>query len=209
MENQKQIKIGFAICGSFCTHAKVIQPIIDLIEMGVDVYPILSDNAATMDTRFGLSSEYILKLEEITGHEVQTKIVETEQIGPNKSYDALIVAPCTGNTMAKMANAITDTAVLMAIKATLRNNRPVILGIATNDALGLNLKNLGILMNTQNVYFIPFAQDDYRGKPASLVAKMELITKALEQALLGIQIQPVLYQNESKINTELGIISHL
>lgn len=192
METLKNIKIGYAICGSFCTLSQMFDPIKKLIEEGAEVFPIMSKNAATIDTRFGEAKSFIEKFEKITSHTVQTKINETELIGPNNPYDALIVAPCTGNTLAKMANGISDTAVLMAIKASLRNNRPVILAIATNDGLGLNLKNLGVLINTRNVYFVPFGQDDFKKKKNSLVAKMDRIYETLISALNSKQIQPIL-----------------
>lgn len=189
-------KIGFAVCGSFCTIAKVFEPITRLIAAGAEVYPIMSHNAATIDTRFGKAKDFRDKLEQLTGHTVQTKIEETEQIGPHRLYDILVVAPCTGNTMAKLAGAITDTSVLMAIKATLRNGDPVVLAIATNDGLGLNLKNFGVLMNTHNVYFVPFGQDNYKKKRNSLVAKMDFIYDTILEALEGRQIQPVLVEYE-------------
>lgn len=192
MGTLNNIKIGFAVCGSFCTIGKMFEPIKKLIEEGADIFPIMSKNAYTISTRFGTSEDFKNKFEELTGHEVQTKISETELIGPKNLYDALIVAPCTGNTLAKMANAITDTAVLMAIKATLRNNKPVILALASNDALGLNLKNIGTLMNTRDVYFVPLGQDNYIKKKNSLVADMSLIYNTLTEALEGRQIQPVL-----------------
>lgn len=188
----KNIKIGYAITGSFCTFQDIKEPLKKLISEGAEVFPIMSEHAATIDTRFGKAEDFIKEIEAITGHTVQTKIEETELIGPHNPYDALIVAPCTGNTFAKLANAITDTSVLMAIKASLRTVRPVILAIATNDGLGLNMKNLGVLMNTENVYFVPFGQDNYQKKKNSLVARMDLIFDTLIDALKGKQIQPVL-----------------
>lgn len=192
MKELENIKLGFALSGSFCTFNDIFNPMKKLIDEGAEVFPIMSENASTINTRFGDSKEFIKRLEELTGKDVQTKIEETELIGPNNSYDALIVAPCTGNTFAKMANAITDTSVLMAIKATLRNNKPVILAIASNDALGFNLKNLGILMNARNVYFVPFGQDNYKVKRNSLVSNMNLIYDTLILALKGEQLQPIL-----------------
>lgn len=187
-------KIGFAICGSFCTIGKVFNQIEKLINNGAKVFPIMSLNASTIDTRFGKAEDFINRLEKLTGNEVQTKIEETEPIGPHKLYDILVVAPCTGNTMAKLANAVTDTAVLMAIKATLRNAYPVVIAIATNDGLGLSLKNFGTLMNTRNIYFVPFGQDNYRTKKNSLVAKMDLIYDTVTNALEQTQIQPVIVE---------------
>ena len=152
----------------------------------------MSKHASEIDTRFGKAEDFKSKLEQITGHLVDSRINETEPIGPKNLYDALIVAPCTGNTLAKLANGITDTGVLMAIKASLRNANPVVLGIATNDALGLNLKNLGTLINAKNIYFVPFGQDNYEKKPNSLVAKMDLIYDTLIKALDNEQIQPLI-----------------
>lgn len=187
-------KIGFALCGSFCTMDRVFDSLQKLILNGADVYPIMSHNAYTIDTRFGKAEDFIKRLEDITGHKVQTKIEETEPIGPKKLIDMLVVAPCTGNTLGKLANAITDTAVLMAIKATLRNCRPVVLAIATNDGLALNFKNFGTLMNTRNVYFVPFGQDNHITKTNSLVAKMDLIYDTVKEAMEGKQIQPLIIQ---------------
>jgi dipicolinate synthase subunit B len=186
------VKVGFAISGSFCTIGKIFQSIRDLVNEGACVYPIMSKNASSISTRFGTSEEFLAKLKDITGNEIATEISETEPIGPKNLYDALIVAPCTGNTMAKMANAITDTSVLMAIKATLRNNKPVILAIASNDGLGLNMKNIGTLINTRHVYFVPFGQDNYAIKEKSLVSKMDLIYDTLMSALVGKQLQPII-----------------
>ncbi|QUI23032.1 dipicolinate synthase subunit B [Vallitalea pronyensis] len=196
MKALEGIKIGFAVCGSFCTIAKVFEPIKRLMDDGAEVYPMMSVNAASIDTRFGKAEDFKKELETITGNPIQTKIEETEQIGPQKLYDILVVAPCTGNTMAKLANAITDTSVLMAMKATLRNAYPVVIAIATNDGLGLNLKNFGVLMNTEHVYFVPFGQDNYKKKKNSLVAKMDLIYDTILEALEGRQIQPVLVEYE-------------
>lgn len=188
----KNIKIGYAISGSFCTFKNIIEPLKKLITEGAEVFPIMSEHASTIDTRFGKAKDFIEQIEAITGHTIQTKIEETELIGPNDPYDALIVAPCTGNTFAKLANAVTDTSVLMAIKATLRNSKPVILAIATNDGLGLNLKNIGVLINTENIYFVPFGQDNYSKKKNSLVARMDMIYETLLCALKDKQIQPIL-----------------
>lgn len=192
MKSLENLKIGFAVCGSFCTIEKIFESVIKLVNEGAIVYPIFSENASSIKTRFGDPDDFIDKIEEITGNKVMNKISETEKIGPNNMLDAIIVAPCTGNTIAKMANGITDTAVLMATKATLRNMKPVILGIATNDALGLNLKNLGTLINTKNVFFIPFGQDNYKVKVNSLVAQMNLTYDTLINALEGKQIQPII-----------------
>ncbi|TCK97949.1 dipicolinate synthase subunit B [Natranaerovirga hydrolytica] len=192
MKALENVKIGFVITGSFCTIPKVFTEIEKLIHMGADVYPIMSENVTSIDTRFGTAKENMEKLRKITGKEILTQINETELIGPNKSVDILVVAPCTGNTMAKLANGITDTAALMAIKATIRNDLPVVIAIATNDALGLNLKNLGTLMNTKGIYFVPFGQDNWDKKPRSLVADINQLSNTIIKAIEGTQVQPVL-----------------
>ncbi|TCT15041.1 dipicolinate synthase subunit B [Natranaerovirga pectinivora] len=192
----ENIKIGFVITGSFCTIPQIFEEMKRLIEMGATIFPIMSENSISMDTRFGTAEDNMNKFREITGNEIQTKINETELIGPNKPYDMLVVAPCTGNTMAKLANAITDTAALMAIKATLRNSMPVVLAISTNDGLGLNLKNLGTLMNTRGLFFVPFGQDNYRKKPRSLVADLNKLPETILEALEDRQLQPVIITYE-------------
>ncbi|GKX31806.1 dipicolinate synthase subunit B [Vallitalea longa] len=194
MKELEGMKIGFALCGSFCTMDRIFDPLKQLVENGADVYPIMSNNAYTIDTRFGNAKDFVKRLEDMTGHKVQTKIEETEPIGPKKLIDMLVVAPCTGNTLGKLANAITDTSVLMAIKANLRNCRPVVIAIATNDGLALNFKNFGTLMNTRNIYFVPFGQDNHVSKKNSLVAKMDLIYDTVKEAKEGRQIQPVIIQ---------------
>jgi dipicolinate synthase subunit B len=192
MKPFENIKIGFVVTGSFCTIPQIFEQMEKLIEMGAQVYPIMSENASSIDSRFGTAEDNIKKIEDVTGHKILNKINETELIGPNKPYDILVVAPCTGNTIAKLANAITDTAALMAIKATLRNSLPVVLSIATNDALGLNMKNLGVLMNTRGLFFVPFGQDNYKTKPRSLVADLDQLADTIINALAEKQIQPVL-----------------
>lgn len=188
----KDVRIGFALTGSHCTLGEVVGEVRRLISEGAEVTPVVSPSVDTTDTRFGTAEYWKNLLEEITGRKVINTIPGAEPIGPQKLLDALIIAPCTGNTMAKLANAITDTPVLMAAKATLRNQRPVILAIATNDGLGLNAKNLGILLNTKNVYFVPFGQDNPGQKPNSLVARMDLILETTIAALAGRQLQPLL-----------------
>ncbi len=188
----KGVRIGFALTGSHCTLGEVVGEVRRLISEGAEVTPVVSPSVDTTDTRFGTAEYWKNLLEEITGRKVINTIPGAEPIGPQKLLDALIIAPCTGNTMAKLANAITDTPVLMAAKATLRNQRPVILAIATNDGLGLNAKNLGILLNTKNVYFVPFGQDNPGQKPNSLVARMDLILETTIAALAGRQLQPLL-----------------
>ena len=186
------LKIGFALSGSFCTFDRVIAQIEALVGAGAAITPILSFNAAALDTRFGKAEDFKTKLRELTGHEPLTTLTEVEPIGPKKLFDALVIAPCTGNTAAKLANGITDTPVLMAAKSHLRNGRPVIIAISTNDALGINLQNIGKLMVMKHIYFVPFGQDDAAKKPNSCVADMTKIAETVEYALAKEQIQPVL-----------------
>jgi dipicolinate synthase subunit B len=186
------LKIGFALTGSSCNFSKVFPIIEDLAKKGVDIYPIISHAVDTFDTRFGTAEEWKIRLKEITGKELIKTIVEAEPVGPKLKLDVLVVAPCTGNTTAKLANAITDTPVTMACKAHLRNQRPLVLAVATNDGLGANAKNIGLLLNTKNVYFVPFGQDDPFNKPNSLIAKFEKIEETILAALEGKQLQPVL-----------------
>ncbi len=184
--------VGFALCGSFCTFSKAIKEMKRLVEMGYRVLPIMSQNAYSTDTRFGKSEDIISEIEGITGNKIIHTITEAEPIGPKKMCDLLIVAPCTGNTLAKLANGITDTSVTMAVKSHLRIGRPVLLSIATNDGLGASAQNIGRLLNTKNVYFVPFGQDDPFKKPKSLVADFSQLEKSAEKAFEGMQFQPVL-----------------
>jgi dipicolinate synthase subunit B len=191
----EKVKVGFAVTGSYCTFEKIIPEISRLVSEGADVLPIMSYNTVNYDTRFGEAKNFVEKVKLITGKEVICTMTDAEPVGPMNLTDIMVIAPCTGNTMAKLANAITDTPVLMAVKAHLRNGKPVVIGISTNDGLGMNAKNLGMLMNTKNMYFIPFRQDQPISKPNSLVAKMELIIPTIIEALKGKQIQPVLLGN--------------
>lgn len=184
-------KIGLALTGSSCNFDKVFPEIEKLAEQGVDIYPIISQAVDTFDTKFGKAEEWKEKLRKITGKELITTIVDAEPVGPKLKLDILIVIPCTGNSIAKLANAITDTPVTMACKAHLRNQKPLVLGIATNDGLGGNAKNIGLLLNTKNVYFIPFRQDNPIDKPNSLVAEFEMLLPTIEKALDSKQIQPI------------------
>lgn len=184
--------MGFCLCGSFCTFAKVIPEIEKLVREGYDVFPIMSHTAYTTDTRFGKAEDFIRQIETICDRRIISTIPEAEPIGPRKLLDALIIAPCTGNTAAKLACGITDTSVTMAAKAHLRNARPLIIAISTNDGLGINLKNIGTLTVLKNVYFVPYGQDDSQKKPNSLVADMEKIMPTLKSALRKKQLQPVL-----------------
>ncbi len=188
----KDKTIGFAMTGSFCTFKSVVREIEHLAETGAKIMPIMSQTAYTTDTRFGKASDFVKEIEAITGQKVIYTIHDAEPIGPKNLLDALIIAPCTGNTIAKLACGITDTSVTMAAKATLRNQKPVILAVSTNDGLGGSGKNIGLLLNTQNIYFVPYRQDDPVKKINSLVADMPQITETLRVALSGIQLQPVI-----------------
>lgn len=188
----KGVKIGWALTGSFCNFEFVFPHIESTVKEGADIYPIVSYSVDSFDTRFGKAEEWKNKLKEITGKDIISTIVDAEPVGPQLKMDIMIVAPCTGNTIAKLANAITDTPVTMACKAHLRNQRPLVLAIATNDALGGNAKNIGLLLNTKNVYFVPFGQDAPIGKPNSMIANFDKIKATLEEALKGKQIQPIL-----------------
>lgn len=183
--------IGYAFCGSFCTHKRSIQELQKLKSQGYDILPIMSDNVYNTDTRFGTSKDLIKKVEEITGNKVIHTIVDAEPLGPKISLDALIISPCTGNTLAKMARGITDTAVTMAAKAHLRSDRPLVLALCSNDALSANLQNISILLERKNVFFVPMRQDDPRGKPHSLVCEFSLLDSTFKGALERKQIQPL------------------
>ena len=182
--------IGFAITGSFCTHEKAICTIKSLTEK-YNVLPILSENVYLTDTRFGKSKDLVSALEEITKNKVINSIVKAEPIGPKNLVDVLVVAPCTGNTLSKITNAITDTTVTMAVKSHLRCNKPVIIGLSSNDSLGNNFVNIGKLFNNKNIFFVPMVQDDYINKPNSLVCDFSLIEKTINLAITKTQIQPV------------------
>ena len=183
--------IGFALCGSFCTFGKVL-PVMKKLTESYNVIPIMSFNAYATDTRFGKAEDFIREITDICGNEIIHSIFAAEPIGPKKLLDALIIEPCTGNTLAKLAAGVTDSVVTMACKAQLRNDRPVVLALATNDALSGNAKNIGALLERRNIYFVPFGQDDPEKKPASLVADMTKIEPAMLLALEGRQLQPLL-----------------
>lgn len=185
-------KIGIAFTGSFCTYKRIFEELEKLIKEGAEVYTIFSNAAQTIDSRFGKSEDFIKKATELTGKKPILTIPEAEPIGPKAYLDALVIFPCTGNTIAKLANGITDGPVLMAAKAHLRNEKPLILSISTNDALGMNMKNIGLLLNSKNIYFIPFGQDDFVKKPNSLIAHTEMIIPTVEAAMEGKQIQPII-----------------
>jgi len=188
----KDVKVGFAMTGSHCTIKEIMDQLKLFVKEGADVTPIISDSLDTVDTRFGTAAELKKQLQDITGKIPVKPIAAAEPIGPNKLFDIVVVAPCTGNTLAKLAGGITDTPVLMAIKAHLRNQRPVVLSIATNDGLGMNAKNIGLLINTKNIYMVPFGQDNPNAKANSLVAKIEFLADTTVEALRGKQLQPVL-----------------
>ncbi len=184
--------IGFAMTGSFCTFGKVIAEIERLSDMGADVVPIMSNNAFTTDTRFGESKEINSRIEQITGKKIISTVKDAEPIGPKGYLDLLIIAPCTGNTLAKLAVGIADTSVTMSAKAHLRNNKPVLIAVSTNDGLANAAKNIGMLLNYKNIFFVPFGQDDCINKPTSLVADMPSIADSARLALDKKQIQPML-----------------
>ena len=190
--NADSVKLGFAFTGSFCTMRVVTDTLRKVKEKGYDIFPIMSEIVYSTDTRFGKCKDFIDEIEDITGKKIISTITGAEPIGPKKLIDALLIAPCTGNTIAKIALGINDGCVPLAAKATLRNNRPVIIAPSTNDALGANAKNIGLLLNTENIFFVPFGQDDPIGKNNSLVAKWDMVIPAIEEALSYKQIQPVI-----------------
>jgi len=185
-------KIGFGLTGSFCTLEQSLVQMEKLAFLGADILPVLSYAVSSMDTRFGSAQYFKSRIEAITGKNCITTIVDAEPIGPKSSLDLMVILPCTGNTLAKLANGITDTPVTMAAKAQLRNNKKVLLGIATNDGLGANSKNIGLLHNMQNILFVPYRQDDPEKKYNSVICRMDLFIPAVEAALDGLQLQPVL-----------------
>ncbi len=183
--------IGFALCGSFCTHKKSLEQLRLLVEEGFDVVPVMSETVFSTDTRFGEAKSLIREVEGITKHPVIHTIVDAEPLGPSISLDAMIICPCTGNTLAKLAAGITDTAVCMAAKAHLRGDRPLVITLASNDALSANMKNIAALLNRKCVYFVPMRQDDPEKKPHSLVADFSLVLPTLEAALEGKQYRKI------------------
>ncbi len=183
--------IGYAFCGSFCTHERSVKALCKIVESGIQVLPIMSECVYQTDTKFGEAKDLIKKVSEICGRDIIHTIVNAEPLGPKIELDALIISPCTGNTLAKIANGITDTAVCMAAKAHLRSDRPLVIALASNDALSANLKNIGTLLSRKCVYFTPMRQDDPQKKPHSLVADFDLLPKTLELALEGKQPQKI------------------
>ena len=183
--------VGFAMCGSFCTYAQVF-PVMEAVAKNHTVIPIFSEISYSTDSRFGTHTEHIAMAEKICGRQVLHTIEQVEPIGPKKLLDALIIAPCTGNTLAKLAHSIADTSVTMAAKSHLRNGRPVLVAVSTNDALAGAAENIGKLMGRKHYYFVPFGQDDPISKPSSMVADFRQIPQALHSALQGKQLQPVI-----------------
>jgi len=190
--NLKGLNIGYCICGSFCTLKDSLEEIKKLSELGANIIPIMSFSVLNINTRFGTAEYFINSVEKITGEKIISTIEDAEPIGPKNFIDIMIIAPCTGNTLAKLNNGIVDTPVLMAVKAHLRNNKPVLIALATNDALGANLENIGGLMNKKNFYFVPFRQDNYIKKPKSMIANFKKISDSINEAMKGNQIQPIL-----------------
>ena len=184
-------KIGFALCGSYCTY-KTVMPVVEALAKEYEIQPIMSENSYSTDTRFGTAQGFIDQLTELTGHAPLHTIREVEPIGPKGLIDLLVIAPCTGNTMAKIANGISDTSVTQAAKSHLRNGRPIVVAVSSNDALGINAKNLGTLLSMRNIYFVPLRQDDPQNKPRSIVADMALIPDTIRAALENRQIQPLI-----------------
>lgn len=187
--------VGFALCGSFCTFEEVIPQIEVLKKLNYDVIPIMSQIAYNTDTRFGTAKSFRDRIENICKHEILHTIPQAEPIGPKKMLDVLVVAPCTGNTAAKLSVGITDTPVTMAAKSHLRNGRPVVLAVSTNDGLSGAAKNIGNLLNYRNIYLVPFRQDDPEKKPRSVTANFALIPESVEAALKGEQLRPIIFRN--------------
>ena len=185
-------RVGFALCGSFCTHAKVLRELEGICGEYEVVVPVVSEICQVTDTRFGTAKSFMKRVEELTGRRAIRSVVEAEPIGPRKLLDVLVIAPCTGNTLGKLAAGITDTAVTMAAKAHLRNDCPVVVAVASNDGLGGAARNLGELLVRKNYFFVPFGQDDPENKPCSLVADFSRIGETVEAALEGRQVQPLL-----------------
>ena len=193
-----KIKLGFAMCGSFCTFQPVLRMMEKCRDLGYDLVPIMSQNASSIDTRFGKAADFIWQVEDICEKKIINTINDAEPIGPTHMTDIMLVAPCTGNTLAKLAKSIVDTSVTMAVKSHLRNNKPVVIAVSTNDALSGSAKNIGALLNLRNYYFVPMRQDNPEGKPTSIVADFSLIPDTLEEALQNAQLQPVMLERKPK-----------
>ncbi|HEX6923356.1 MAG TPA: dipicolinate synthase subunit B [Bacillales bacterium] len=186
--------IGFGLTGSHCTYEQVVPQVQKLVDAGARVTPFVTWTVKNTITRFGDGRDWVKKVEEITGNEVVDSIVKAEPYGPKDPLDCMVISPMTGNSISKFANAMTDSPVLMAAKATMRNRNPIVLGISTNDALGLNGVNIMRLISAKYIYFIPFGQDDPEKKPNSLVSRMDSLQETVEKALDGEQLQPVLVE---------------
>lgn len=197
----ESIRVGFAFCGSFCTFDKAMAALEQVKADFGDVTPIVSERGASLDTRFGNAHDFLREMERICDKRVIQTIPAAEPIGPKKMLDVLVIAPCTGNTLAKLAAGITDSSVTMAAKSHLRNGRPLVIAVSTNDGLAASSRNIGELLCRKNVYFVPFRQDDPMGKPNSLVADFSLIPDTLTAALEGRQLQPLLLGPETKVVT--------
>ena len=191
----ENIKIGLGITGSFCNFSETKNVIFDLKKEKAEIIPIISFITRDLDTRFYKKAEYLKMLEDETKNKVIDTIQKAEPVGPKNLVDIILICPCTGNTLAKLANGITDTPVLMSVKSHIRNNKPVVIGVSTNDGLGVSLENIAKLLNTKNMYFVPFRQDDYVVKPKSLVLDYTYIIDTLKLAMQGKQIQPMLSRN--------------
>ena len=187
-------RIGFGLTGSHCTYDEVFPEIEKLVDEGAEVIPIVTSTVQNTETRFGKGEDWVERIEKLTGNHVVDTIVKAEPLGPKLPLDCMVIAPLTGNSMSKMANALTDSPVLMAAKATMRNHRPVVVAISTNDALGLNGVNLMRLMAAKDIYFVPYGQDNPTGKPSSMVARMSMIRDTIISALEREQIQPVIVE---------------
>lgn len=187
-----QLRVGFALCGSFCTLSKALIQMRELKALGAEIFPIMSENAYSTDTRFGKAADIVAEIEDICGRPVIHTIRDAEPIGPKRMIDILIIEPCTGNTLAKLANGITDTPVTLAAKAHIRNGGAVLIAVSTNDALGAAAANIGRLLNTKHIFFVPMRQDDHIKKPNSIVADFSKTYDAAVTALLGVQPEPLL-----------------
>ncbi len=190
----KDKKIGFALTASYCTLNKVVPELKKIADKNAEIIPIMSDNVLKFDTRFGKKEKWIEEIRQLTNVEIIDSIITAEPIGPKKLLDLLIVAPCTGNTMSKIAHGIIDETVVMAVKAQLRNQRPVLLAVASNDGLSLSSESISKLLNMENIFFVPFGQDNPNDKPNSLVSRMDLILKSAEMALENKQLQPIIIE---------------
>ena len=188
----ESLNIGYALTGSFCTLERSVEQIEKLKNNGNNILPIMSFNCASTDTRFGRACDFISRIEEITNNKVIRTLDAAEPIGPKNMTDVMVILPCTGTTLSKLRNGIYDTPVTLAVKSHLRNRKPVIIGISTNDALALTAKNIGELLNYKHLYFIPFSQDNYKAKPFSIVCDFDLVSDTIDAALSGVQLQPMI-----------------